>query len=207
MADAEFFRDIDIYGDGKEKRDVYDVYADQYDDIMSKTGYSAVQEFMANLLSDHMNGGTSLILDIACGTGTSGNSLQQAGFKLIHGTDASAKSLKLAEKKKVYSEVFQGMITKDDRLPCNDSVYDGASCIGSITRGHIEIEPAIEEFCRIVKPGGYAVCTISETKDFMEVLGEFMIAKKIDLILMQRKFFYREEDKDLFCHCCLVKII
>lgn len=92
-------------------------------------------------------------------------------------------------------------------MDCKDQEYDGVCCLGAVTKGHIEVRPALNEFCRVVKAGGYVACTISASDGFMEVLGEFMTAKKIQLELLERKFFYKEFDQEFYCHCCLIKIL
>ena len=133
-----------------ERFEYYNKYAKRYEATLDKTHCNIILDYSAVKLKERMVDGKCLILDVACGSGVTGIALQNAGFTNFHGVDPSPSMLRLAEDKKIYSSLFSGIITQDERLPCGDNAYDGLICISAITKGHLQPNPAIKEFCRIV---------------------------------------------------------
>jgi len=203
----EFVKEHEIARSEGTLYDFYEKYANSYDNIMSTTGYDEIQHYAAGLLKKCVDNNQSLILDVGCGTGYSGLFLQKVGFREIHGTDPSPSSLKELAKKGVYSKHFQGMITEEQVLSCDDDTYDGVFCIGTITKGHLELKPALKEFHRITKAGGFLVFTIRNDKldqvDMMTVIGKAMDEGRLELISIEKRTYY----VDAFCLCCVFKVL
>ena len=83
-------------------RQVYDDWAQTYDEDLDTLGYVAPQNAVA-LLADLLPDRESLILDAGCGTGLVGAYLQQAGYGRLHGSDYSPEMLAEAEKRGITS--------------------------------------------------------------------------------------------------------
>merc|ERR1711962_1667995 len=203
----QFVKDHEVARNEGTLYDFYEKYANAYDDIMSSTGYDEIQYYAAGLLKKFIHDSQSLVLDVGCGTGYSGLFLQKVGFRYVHGTDPSPSSLHEAEKKGGYSECFQGMIAEEQMLSCKPNTYDGIFCIGTITKGHLELKPALKEFERITKAGGFLVFTIRNDKldqvDMMAVMGKAMDERRVELISIEKKTYY----VDAFCLCCVFKVL
>ena len=135
---------------------------------------------------------------------------KNAGFTNFHGVDPAPNMLRLAEDKKIYSSLFSGIITQDERLPCGDNAYDGLICISAITKGHLQPNPAIKEFCRIVKPGGYLAFTVytdSNLKELMEVITDFISQNKLEIILLEKRYYCECDGVDYDCYFCLLHLL
>lgn len=106
----------------------------------------------------------STILDAACGTARHGAYLAGRGHRVI-GIDQSADMLARAKAKLGPGHVIRADL---DRLPLGDSTVDAAVC--GLALVHLpEIDRAVAELARVVKPGGRIV--ISDVHPFLIVLG------------------------------------
>ena len=108
---------------------------------------SAVTAFLElNLPKD------SRILDIGCGTGEIGHLLQKNGFTNIDGLDVSPEMLEVSKQKKCYKNLFESIVTKEDRLPMDDKTYDAIIMSGVLIHGHIKWD-SFPQIIRVVKTG------------------------------------------------------
>lgn len=148
----------------------YDEWADEYDRTLARWRYEAPEQTAARLRAALDR--DSVILDAGCGTGLSGQALATAGFPVIDGIDVSSRSLALAAKLGVYRSLARVDMQKPP-LPFEDDSYDGLACVGVLTYLP-DSEGILEEFCRVVRPGGVMVLTqrndILEERDFPAVL-------------------------------------
>lgn len=203
----QFVKDIEVARRDGTLDQFYEKYAELYDEIMSSTGYEEILGYSTTLLKSHVTIPDPLVLDVGCGTGFSGVFMNRAGFHNVHGTDPSPNSLKEAEKKGVYSRVFEGLITDTNKLDCADDTYDAVVCIGTITKGHLELRPALKEFARVTKRGGFLLFTIRNDKldqvDMMAAMGEWMNEGKLELVSIENKKYF----VDAFCICCVFKVL
>ena len=204
----QFVEDHEIARSEGTLHEFYEKYAQTYDEIMSTTGYQDIQQHAASLLKQHLSDVEQpLVLDVGCGTGFSGVYLKKVGFQQIHGTDPSPGSLKEAELKGVYTKVYRGLITDTEQLQCESDSYDAIFCIGTITKGHLEVRHALREFLRVVKAGGICVFTIRndklDQKDMMAAFGEGMQEGSFELISMEKRTYY----VDAYCLCCVVRVL
>lgn len=133
----------------------YDDWAEDYDQTLAQWRYEAPEQAAARLRAALDT--DSVILDAGCGTGLTGKALAGAGFRTIDGMDVSWRSLEVAEKLGVYRSL-EHLDMQKLPLPCRDDSYDGLICVGVLT--YVPDSSAIlEEFCRIVKPGGVMILT------------------------------------------------
>ena len=87
--------------DRDEICDIYNDWADTYDEDLIQAGYATparVAEALARFEADR----TQPVLDFACGTGLSGAALSAEGFTLIDGCDISEGMLERARARGVY---------------------------------------------------------------------------------------------------------
>tara|TARA_B110000008_G_scaffold251353_1_gene265236 strand:+ start:360 stop:977 length:618 start_codon:yes stop_codon:yes gene_type:complete len=137
--------------------DLYDEWADSYDDEVEENGYvspartaSALTQFLPLEAS---------ILDIGCGTGLSGVALNNSGFLNIHGSEINLSMLVNAKKKKVYKSLIQGKISNP--FPDPPGTYDAIVAIGVIGAG---AAPAslLRSALNALVPGGLLAFTLND---------------------------------------------
>lgn len=152
-ADRKGLRNLSQKSD--DVAEYYDDWAEDYDQTLARWRYEAPDQAAARLRA--ALDADSVILDAGCGTGLTGKALAGAGFGTIDGMDVSRRSLAVAEKLGVYRSLEHVDMQKLP-LPCRDDSYDGLVCVGVLT--YVPDSSAIlEEFCRIVKPGGVMILT------------------------------------------------
>ena len=146
----------------EETKSLYDSWAASYDSEMAKEDQEYVGPALAaahvlkHLGTKSINPSTE-ILDAGCGTGLAGIALAQLGGKKIDGVDLSPGMLDIARKAGVYRNLDTADLST--RLAYEDNAYDVVCCVGTLTQGHVG-PVAIDEFVRIVKPGGLVVATV-----------------------------------------------
>ncbi|KEZ76064.1 class I SAM-dependent DNA methyltransferase [Salinisphaera hydrothermalis] len=139
----------------EELQTYYDRWSDAYDADLAAMGYQAPQ-VAARLLRDYDIAGEEPILDVGCGTGLTGQALQQQGFNNITGLDLSPVSLQHAEAKGCYGELHECDITQP--LPLENRQFAAVQCIGTLTYVR-DTSPFMRELCRVVQPGGLILFT------------------------------------------------
>jgi predicted TPR repeat methyltransferase len=138
--------------DSAEVMQQYDEMAPTYDaTLLNDWGYQA-PAFAAELLARYIDL-KSLVLDVGCGTGLTGQELGRVGFETLHGVDISAPSLESASKKGVYDSLVRADLLEP--LPFADSTFDGAVCVGVLS--YITGDGLFREMCRVVRPSGILV--------------------------------------------------
>jgi predicted TPR repeat methyltransferase len=137
--------------------DLYDEWADSYDDEVEENGYvspartaSALTQFLPLEAS---------IFDIGCGTGLSGVALNNSGFLNIHGSEINLSMLVNAKKKKVYKSLIRGTISNP--FPDPPGTYDAIVAIGVIGAG---AAPAslLRSALKALESGGLLAFTLND---------------------------------------------
>ena len=112
--------------------ELYDKWAPSYDKELTENQY--VTPFRcAEVLSDTADNKEIKILDVGCGTGLSGFSLQKFGFKNIDGLDLSKEMLKIASDKKIYKMLFNLDLNNISNF---EKRYDAIIAAGVISPAH-----------------------------------------------------------------------
>jgi SAM-dependent methyltransferase len=120
---------------GDSSRDIYDDWADIYDNhLLEEFGYISPQ-VAARVLAEAVSGRDIAIVDYGCGTGLVGVALGKLGFETIDGIDISTGMLSEARAKQVYRNLICGDLTAEIAL--RDACYDAGACIGSMGAGHV----------------------------------------------------------------------
>lgn len=139
-----------------ETREVYDQWAETYDETLQEWGYS-VPAYAAELLHGAMPA-DSVTLDAGCGTGLTGLALRTAGFVgPIDGIDLSPVSLQEAEKRGVY-RTLTAMDLQKLPLAIPSDAYDVVLCAGVLTYVP-DGESVLREFARVARSGGRILIT------------------------------------------------
>lgn len=108
------------------------------------------------------------ILDLACGTGWVAELLFKSGYTKIDGIDASPEMMKIAEAKKLYSELHVGYLGNGTFPEKFVGVYDFVTLSGALNKNHAPPE-ALDDVFEALKPKGIAVFTIPDK--YAEDLG------------------------------------
>ena len=117
-------------GNNKQTQKYYDNWANYYEVTLSKWNYQAPKKCI-NVLKKQLVKDQKCILDLACGTGLFGLELRSYYKKsIIFGTDISSKSLIIAKKKNVYSNLKK--INFEEKYPFRLK-FNLVSLIGSMT--------------------------------------------------------------------------
>jgi ubiquinone/menaquinone biosynthesis C-methylase UbiE len=170
-----------------EARDLYDEWADSYDQDLDELDYafpSNAANALVNALGNDREIADLKILDAGCGTGLVGAILaSEHGAKHIDGVDISSGMLKVARKTLAYQDLSEADLTK--RIDREDGTYDAVICVGTLTEGHVG--PAVlDEFVRVVKKGGIVDATVLEkiwtSHGFSDKVEELRSSGKVEVL-------------------------
>lgn len=143
----------------EELNKAYKDWACEYDhDTCDVMGYVG-PKVAAQILDNHLATKDAKVLDAGCGTGLVGEVLKTMGYRNIEAMDYSPDMLTEAEKKAVYTNVFQADM--NERLQVPSDAYDATICVGTFTYAHVG-PTAFEELVRVTRPGGYICFTIRD---------------------------------------------
>lgn len=143
----------------EECRAAYDEWAEQFDGDIALQDYVAPMH-VAKALIDAGANMKGEVLDAGCGTGLSGVALVNEGVgKTMDEIDFSEGMLKVAAKTGIYRNLTPVDLSKPIPDTKNEQ-YDIVSCVGTLTHGHVKPVPALQEFVRVVKRGGFIAATI-----------------------------------------------
>ena len=199
--------------------DFYNSYAEQYERILDEQVFFWIGEYSSNLLwkvmsekkTDEEKAQLSVI-DVACGTGKTGEFLKTAGFSIIDGVDPAEKMLAIAREKKLFREIHVGRMgpdpTTDGFKTIKDDTYDGLLCVGCLTKGSAAVKDALPEFHRILKKGGIGVYVISQSLNKIDALKDhipFFEEQKLDIVTIEKKFYRIYNDVTTYCHVYVVQ--
>jgi predicted TPR repeat methyltransferase len=160
-----------------ELMEVYDGWADRYDqELLEDWGYTSPQKAV-QLLLEAMGSHDLKVLDSGCGTGLVGELLKKAGMSSLSGIDYSPGMLAEAKKKGVYDTLHTMDMNLPLRLPSNS--FDAVTCIGTFTSTHVKPE-AVRELARVTRSGGVLVFTVRDdywqSTNFIDLVTELHIS-------------------------------
>ncbi|EDX72433.1 Methyltransferase domain family [Coleofasciculus chthonoplastes PCC 7420] len=183
-------RQKEIYGSQtcQELTDYYNKWAKDYEqELVDDCRYIAPEKVLA-VLSQFVSKDAK-ILDAGAGTGLVGKILYQKGYSNLEGIDISAEMLEQAEKKNVYTALYQKVMGEPLGFP-SDS-FDAIVSVGVFTYGHAP-SCSFDELLRIAKPGGYIIFTLRldfyENSDFKQKLTALEESGKWTLVEISEKF-------------------
>lgn len=167
--------------DPVEKKRRYDVWAQHYEkDLLENDGYQAPDRALDAVLRFVPQ--KARILDAGCGTGYVGKLLHDAGYHDLVGGDYADGMLDVAARKGVYGSLDQ--IDLSSTLPYDDNSFD---CVVTVGIPMIIPGTCMQEFTRIVSPGGHIVYSSGEAQftkaGFDTVIAELTAANKLDELI------------------------
>ncbi|CAK9781794.1 methyltransferase domain-containing protein [Cutaneotrichosporon oleaginosum] len=171
-------------GDPKTVEKIYEQWASSYDsDILGdEQGYVGPQTAVRALVRAGVSP-SAHILDAGCGTGLVGVHLAKAGYADVDGMDLSPAMLEQASKTGSYKALGTVDLTRD--IPAPDAAYDGITCVGTLTHGHVGPR-VLNEFVRVVKPNGVIVATVLddiwEEDGFADEVNQLAKDNKVDVL-------------------------
>lgn len=160
----------------------FDQLASNYDEVQKTVGYPDPEQ-IAEVVSElqKQKGGKKEyveIIDFGCGTGLVGESLRNAGFENLTGVDCSTSMLYEAQQKKVYLDLQEMTLGKDNYIEKYPNVlkgkFDFVTAGGLIENGVVD-ENVFEEMLFSLKKFGYLVFTAQHS-----FLGDFWYAHKLE---------------------------
>merc|ERR1711890_92642 len=133
---------VDITHDQVKK--IYQGWAETYDDDTAKLkaqgpGADYVVDCLTYALKKGGKNNVSkvTVLDVACGTGIVGVSLQRAGFKSVTGLDFSREMLDLAQDKGCYNELVESAFRRRGAAPAGGQEIRQCGHEGRLRRRHL----------------------------------------------------------------------
>ncbi len=106
------------------------------------------------------------VLDAGCGNGVNGIFCLENGFK-VSGFDVSSAAIEGLRKNESINHEHQFKVGSIDAIPFEASRFDFAMSIGVLDCVPKSLlQPAFEEFFRVLKPGGKLLVVLTEEGDF-----------------------------------------
>ncbi len=156
-------------------RALYRDWAQTYDITMMDGLRYRSPTLVAHMLGEHLADRNAAVLDIGCGTGLAGQVLAGLGFTTIDGLDISPEMVQVAQDRGVYRHFLAADLNQ--ALDIADAQYDGATCCGTFTHGHIDAG-CLDELFRILRPGAPFAFTVKhevwEPMGFKESLARLV---------------------------------
>ena len=208
--DVQFHAELDASRTCLKKLESsYDKWAEKYDEILEcSSAYESNQYAAQKLLKYIKDKENAILLEVPCGTGMAGEVVQKAGFCNIDGTDLFNGMLKEAKRKGIYRKVFKSCVTNTSKMDCPDNTYDGVYSVKGISVGMLELAPTVNEMLCVTKPNGILVYTVNlnvGVEEFMKVQSKLMTDLKVELIRIEKRFYYRKKGEDQQCYYCVLR--
>ena len=146
----------------KEKvREMFDNIAPTYDKLNHVLSMNVDKRWRRHALKEIVDGTPQRILDVACGTGDSTISVAKAsaGGSTVTGVDISEGMMAFVKAKADKAGVgdrIELQVADGEALPFGEGTFDRVTCAFGI-RNFEHKEKGLEEFRRVLKPGGRAV--------------------------------------------------
>ena len=143
----------------QETADVYDDWADEYEQHMKNVGYTH-PAMVAAMVTRHVAPTKDRVLDAGAGTGVLGEILTALGYPNIIGLDASAGMLKIANLKNNYLELTHQYLGQT--LTFENDTFALVVSSGVFTQGHAPLE-GLDELIRVTRSGGHLIFSVART--------------------------------------------
>lgn len=187
-----------------DKNEIYNQWADSYDDYVSNLEYCAPLELVRfiNMHKSHLK--EFNVLDFGCGTGLLGQELYKFNSKMqLTGVDISENMLDKSRERNLYSKLLCLDITKEtdhmEALTKLDAPDDGFNLVmscGVFLEGHVSLVEIDRMLLKLVKRGGIFAFTVRDS--FMELEKEFIIKlqqnKEITILTKNRINYLKDVD-------------
>jgi len=142
-------------------RKLFDHYAPQFDESLSRLQYRAPQLVAERLMRLGAADGKLDVLDAGCGTGLCGVLLKPFAVRLV-GTDLSAGMLREAAKRKLYDELVEAELGA--YMTAHPSSFDIIVCCDTLVYVG-QLEGTVAAARTALKPGGHFIFTLEYLAD------------------------------------------
>jgi len=146
-----------------DKKNVYNNWADNYDDYVKSLNYTGPKEIVNHLVPYLENKHEKQnILDFGCGTGLVGEELKNYSYDyVLDGIDVSEKMIEKAESKQIYNKIFNIDLHKEDFKEDlkEDRKYNFIISSGVFLEGHVNFD-VIDKLHKILEKDGIIIVTI-----------------------------------------------
>ena len=147
--------------DKKHIREMFDGIAPSYDKLNHLMSLGVDKRWRKRALKEVVDGSVQQILDVACGTGDSTIAIARAANpgSRITGVDISEGMMALLMEKAAHEGVHDRIrlkVADGENLPFEDGSFHRVTCAFGI-RNFEHKEKGLQEFLRVLKPGGKAV--------------------------------------------------
>jgi len=143
----------------QETAEVYDDWADEYEQHMKNVGYTH-PAMVAAMVARHVTRTEDRVLDAGAGTGVLGEILTALGYPNIVGLDASEGMLKIADLKNNYLELTHQFLGQP--LTFEDDTFVLGVSSGVFTQGHAPLD-GLDELIRVIRSDGYLIFSVART--------------------------------------------
>lgn len=156
--------DNDLSGRQKREREYYNLYSQQqaskpltFDPVLGKekrpwNSYWMIYQLACQAYYNR----NQKLLDFGCGSGVASLRYAKIGYD-VYGFDISENNIRLCQKQAAdynFTERTHFGVQKAENLDYEDEVFDVVAGIDILH--HVDIEPAVKQVFRILKPGGRA---------------------------------------------------
>ena len=140
---------------------MFDNIAPTYDKLNHVLSMNVDKRWRRHALKEIVDGTPQRVLDVACGTGDSTISIAKAAAEgsAVIGVDISAGMMAFVKAKADKAGVgdrIELQVADGEALPFGEGTFDRVTCAFGI-RNFEHKEKGLEEFLRVLKPGGRAV--------------------------------------------------
>jgi len=175
----------------RREREFYEQYSSEHSDLTTTFDPVAGEErrpwnsywYVYEQVRELYNGNGARLLDFGCGSGVASTRYASLGYE-VHGFDISHNNVRLSREragKYGFDDRTHFEVQIAERLTYPDNHFDVVAGIDIVH--HIEIEPAMREVRRVLKPGGVGIF-----REWIEV-PMFETLRNSALV---RKFFPKE---------------
>ena len=135
---------------------------------------------LVRILSNYIKPKKSNILDYGFGSGQNIIHMSRLNFEKIYGIEASTEAIKLIKKKirkiKKNNIIISKLSFTDKSLPFENNFFDNIICtsVFSLLGNKMNIIYLVNEFYRILKPGGKLIIDINGPYSLFQKKGKFI---------------------------------
>lgn len=125
---------------------------------------SSASPYLINIIPFLREKGVKKIMDTGCGDGRNLIGLLSSGFDEVVGVDFSEEALKIARKNVSQFNNVKLYNFSLDNIQLPENSFDAIICDNVLTHIH-DVSKVLEQFHKLVKPGGYVLLEFTSVKD------------------------------------------
>lgn len=175
---------------------MYDRFADIYDEFMQTVSYTEWADYIEKLLEKHAEKRPSLVLDLACGTGSLAIELAKRGYDMI-AIDSAPAMLDHAREKAAEAGVNVLFLLQDmtdfELYGTVDAILCTCDSLNYLTE-KADAERMLRLAENYLEPGGLLIFDVNTLYKFRELLADNTFAETSDdAAFVWQNYFYENE--------------